>query len=769
MFDVQDLQQTAGPTESSSSPRQSSSGQQVHLLDRLTAVFRHRRIAGAAFVIVVGLMMLQTYSKIPLYRASARVEIQDERTTAVGNLNSNDPMFYQDPGAVLQHAVQHPAQPRTGQARRAAAAAAEPPALQRQRAADPRAAQRGARGATGDWHFRAQCLSRGKPEAPAEKPAPDESAVESSLISQFLGGVEIIPEKSTRLVEIVYTSSSPEFAALAATTLAEEYAQQNIDLRLETINKNLVWLTDEVAKQEKKVTEAEAAMSSYREQQNALSLEDRQNIVVSRLNTLNDTATRARTTRLQKEASYNQVKSVDPKSDAADAYPVISTNPGVMEAKTRLNDLTAEKARLSSRYLPGHPDLIKVEGQIDSARAALVAQRTRVIESARNEYEAAVIEERSYAGQLESQKGAAMDLDRKSGGYLVLQRQAETNRAGLPVAAAAAEGTAGRQQQPHEQRAGHGSRRGARGAVLAQRASRLVHRAHGGTARRARPRVRHRVPRRHGQDARRCDGSAAAAAAGPGAVGARQARAAALRGRAARLRRGLPVAAHIARLYERIGGTARDRRHEQPAARRARPRPPATSAWCWRSAARACCSSTPTCAGRACTPSSARRTRLACRTCSSGRRACATPCRKRASRTCSSSPPGRIPPNPSELLSSERMSALLANLRSGPFDWVIIDTPPVLAVTDAVIVARAVSGVVFVIGSEMTRRVHAERAIETLSGGKTEVDRRGPQPRRLRPQPLLLLALLRLPLPELLRHQRQEICLTWAVSANACR
>jgi capsular exopolysaccharide synthesis family protein len=80
---------------------------------------------------------------------------------------------------------------------------------------------------------------------------------------------------------------------------------------------------------------------------------------------------------------------------------------------------------------------------------------------------------------------------------------------------------------------------------------------------------------------------------------------------------------------------------------------------------------------------------------------------------------GLIPPNPSELLSSERMTALLANLRSGPFDWVIIDTPPVLAVTDAVIVARAVSGVVFVIGSEMTRRVHAERAIETLNAGKT--------------------------------------------------
>ena len=95
MFDVQDLQQTVGSSEPSSR-RQSSSGQQVHLLDRLSAVFRHRNVAGTAFVIVVGLMMLQTYSKIPLYRASARVEIKDERTAAVGNLNQNDPMFWQD-------------------------------------------------------------------------------------------------------------------------------------------------------------------------------------------------------------------------------------------------------------------------------------------------------------------------------------------------------------------------------------------------------------------------------------------------------------------------------------------------------------------------------------------------------------------------------------------------------------------------------------------------------------------------------------------------
>ena len=58
--------------------------------------------------------------------------------------------------------------------------------------------------------------------------------------------------------------------------------------------------------------------------------------------------------------------------------------------------------------------------------------------------------------------------------------------------------------------------------------------------------------------------------------------------------------------------------------------------------------------------------------------------------------------------------ALLTGLETGPFDWIVIDTPPVLAVTDAMILAPLVSAVTFVIGAEMTRLRLAERAVETM-------------------------------------------------------
>jgi capsular exopolysaccharide synthesis family protein len=82
---------------------------------------------------------------------------------------------------------------------------------------------------------------------------------------------------------------------------------------------------------------------------------------------------------------------------------------------------------------------------------------------------------------------------------------------------------------------------------------------------------------------------------------------------------------------------------------------------------------------------------------------------------------GAPPPNPSELLGSERMESLLAQVKTGPFDWVIIDTPPVLAVSDASILTPWVSGVTFVVGSEMTRRRLAERAIDTLAAGRPRI------------------------------------------------
>jgi len=74
---------------------------------------------------------------------------------------------------------------------------------------------------------------------------------------------------------------------------------------------------------------------------------------------------------------------------------------------------------------------------------------------------------------------------------------------------------------------------------------------------------------------------------------------------------------------------------------------------------------------------------------------------------------GAVPANPVELLASERMRELIVSLRA-KYNFVLIDTPPVLPVTDAVIIASNVEGVILVIKAGHTQRGMVSRAIELL-------------------------------------------------------
>jgi len=716
MFDTQDLSATSAQQMDATSLPIPGGSQPVHLLDRIAAILKHRRIAGAAFVIVVGVMMVQTYSQVPMYRTSSRVMIQDERTTAVGNLNSNDPAFWQesDPYYNTQYSILRS----RGLARRVVRRLQ----LQNHSLFNGSAPKRQGIGmmiadARRKISGTVQSIIHRQPAVPVEPPSPDEEAAESAIISQFLGGVRIVPEQKTRLVEIVYESSDPQFAALAANTLAEEYTAQNLELRLATYQKNLRWLSEEVAKQEKKVTDAEAAMTQYRTDQNALSLGDRQNITITRLNALNETVTRQRTERLQKEATYNQLKSVDPASDAADSFPVVAATPGVVEAKNRLTDLLAERARLSSRYLPSHPEMQKLDVQIKNSRETLTAQRARVIESVKNDYESAVAAERSFSASLEQQKHEAMDLDRKSGSYVVLQRQADSDRQLWQSLL----------QQQKELQVVSNSR--SNNVQVMDRAE---------------------VP------------------GGPFSPNTRREWFTAMMA-------GMLVAFGLAFGIEYLDDTVKTPEDVSkrlglpllglvPAIRGTRvPLLSETVPHDFGEAFRSLRTSLVFTAGagecRVIAVTSSQplegKTTTACNLATAlalgGSRVLLIDAdmrrpglhqvmgvqnqaglsqllvgqsrvREAVQRT--SEPnlfvitAGRTPPNPSELLASERMKSFLANLAHGPFDWVVLDTPPVLAVTDAVVLAGHVSTVVFVVGSEMTRRVHAERALATLRAGK---------------------------------------------------
>ena len=218
--------------------------------------------------------------------------------------------------------------------------------------------------------------------------------------------------------------------------------QQNLDLRRQNMERSLEWLWQELARQKTIVEASERAMAQYREDQNALSLEDRQNIVISRLNQLNEAATRARTNRAQKESLYRSLESLGSKR-RPDSSPGILQNPYIQSLKAQVAELERRKALLSERYGDKHPEMLTVNASIQDATRQLNLEIAKAVDSIRHDYESAMLEERTLAscarrteGPGDRPRSQECDLHRAAA------RRPEQPRA-VSDAAAPREGTAG--------------------------------------------------------------------------------------------------------------------------------------------------------------------------------------------------------------------------------------------------------------------------------------------------------------------------------------
>jgi uncharacterized protein involved in exopolysaccharide biosynthesis len=280
MFDAHEMPAVPGemPVQQSM-PLPAPGPQSVHLLDRLNAVFKHRRLAGTAFVLVVAVMMIQTYSTVPMYETSARLQIEDEKSTNLSNLNENNAgINYQDPAEYKK--TQFSILRSRGLGKRVVERLdlvhssmfnGEGP-----RPRDPISLMREARGAASTWVR--SLVSKPAAKSAAPEPVPDLNARQAGLIDAFIGGIDIKPEADTRLVYVTYRHSNPS-SRQPANAVVEEFALQNLEFRVQNTQKLLEWVSAEVDKQGKILADNEGAMAAYRETNNAISLENKQNIV----------------------------------------------------------------------------------------------------------------------------------------------------------------------------------------------------------------------------------------------------------------------------------------------------------------------------------------------------------------------------------------------------------------------------------------------------------------------------------------------------------
>jgi capsular exopolysaccharide synthesis family protein len=241
-------------------------------------------------------------------------------------------------------------------------------------------------------------------------------------------GLRIVPIRGTRIVHVRFRSPDPDVAAEVANGHARQYIEQSLELRYLASEEATEWLGERLNEERQRVEQSEAVLQTYREQHDVVSLEEGQDIIVQRLADLNAAATRAKTDRIASEAQYRQLMGLQQDRAALDTLPAILANPIIQEIKLDLARLQRDYAQMSETLGERHPSLTEKRSALETTAARLDREMTTVVEAIRNEYRAAVALEDSLTALLEEQKQEALALNRRDIEYGVLMRDAESTR-----------------------------------------------------------------------------------------------------------------------------------------------------------------------------------------------------------------------------------------------------------------------------------------------------------------------------------------------------
>jgi succinoglycan biosynthesis transport protein ExoP len=251
----------------------------------------------------------------------------------------------------------------------------------------------------------------------------DLSGVSSGLIDAYNGMLGVEPVKRSRLVKIAISSPSPVLATQIANAHADAYIQQGFKLRTQASEEARKFLDTKLAELRDRVEKSEKSLNDFRRDKGIISLDDKENIVVERLADLNKRLTEAEAERIGLEAQARLIK-----QRQYDSLPAVISNGLIASLKTQVVQLEAEHAKLSAQFLPGYPRLAQVKAQLEETKAKLAQQVNGVVEGINSAFMAAAGKERELKAQMDKQKSATFALKDAAVEYSILAREANTNK-----------------------------------------------------------------------------------------------------------------------------------------------------------------------------------------------------------------------------------------------------------------------------------------------------------------------------------------------------
>jgi succinoglycan biosynthesis transport protein ExoP len=261
-----------------------------------------------------------------------------------------------------------------------------------------------------------------------------DSARTSAALSDFKNNLQVSLVPNTRIIEIRYRSPDKNLAARVVNTLANTYVEQNFKTRFESTMQASDWLSKQLVDLQIKVETSQEKLVKYQKEHEILGIDEKQNITTAKLDELNRELTTAESVRMEKESIYHLVQSGDSDSIVAAANVDggargTSANSALLEKlREQQADLKIQVAQLSTQFGPSYPKLAQLNSQIKEVDAQIQNEMRKVAARLRGDYLAAVQRESMLRSALEQQKQQANKLNESAIEYSLLKRDVDANR-----------------------------------------------------------------------------------------------------------------------------------------------------------------------------------------------------------------------------------------------------------------------------------------------------------------------------------------------------
>jgi succinoglycan biosynthesis transport protein ExoP len=264
----------------------------------------------------------------------------------------------------------------------------------------------------------------------------DPLQVDSSRVSALLGGfrarlhVTLIP--NTRIIEIHFDSTDPQLSASVVNTLAATYVEQNFKTKFESTMQASDWLSKQLVDLQMKVETSQEKLVRYQKEHEILGTDEKTNITTEKLDELNKEMTEAEFDRMQKEAVYRQTQSSDPEVVAA---AIVSDSPtggsgGALLDKLREQQatLSLQVAELSTQFGPSYPKVVQLNSQLKEVDRQLQSETNKAVDHLKGRYMGALQREGMLREAFDKQKQEANKLNESAIEYSILKRDLDSNR-----------------------------------------------------------------------------------------------------------------------------------------------------------------------------------------------------------------------------------------------------------------------------------------------------------------------------------------------------